>query len=250
MKTNKFEIYETYNYNIFKFKNGNRIPKDKIIDKLTDSIRKHGLQVPIVLNTENEIVEGQHRFLALKKLNKPVNYLISKAWKDHDDTIEINCTPTKWNALDFANNIAVRGNYDAKEALEIAETWYASTKGKLSKISTLEILMSGPSHFGLTKNLRDNRYTINKIQGYKIFDILNIMSRYESQTSPYAQVVTRSIKKLMNEFDKGLQKPILRKMCNDNYLRTFSKQNDQTDYMRKLYLEAKRKYKGVTLQAN
>ena len=68
MNIEKFNIYETKNYSLFKLLDSNREPNQRILKKLEASIKEIGIQIPIIVNTENEIVDGQHRFWTIQKL--------------------------------------------------------------------------------------------------------------------------------------------------------------------------------------
>ena len=68
MKTT-FSLGETKQYEKFRFLESNRAISVKKVNKFISSIKRQGLQIPIVINEDKFIVDGQHRFLALKKLN-------------------------------------------------------------------------------------------------------------------------------------------------------------------------------------
>lgn len=80
-------IRTTRDYNLFKFYSQNRCPgSNKTIEK---SIRQIDLTpyVPIVVNHEYYIVDGQNRFLSCKKMNLPVYYVVLPDTFDIDSSI-------------------------------------------------------------------------------------------------------------------------------------------------------------------
>ena len=156
MNIEKFNIYETKNYNLFKLLNSNREPNQRILNKLEKSIKKIGIQIPIIVNTENQIVDGQHRFWTLQKLGYVVPYIISKAWQKDEHTIDINNTSSNWTSLDYANFQMRKGNLEVKKALEIAKIWELETKGKLKPITSLELLMDSNTYNNLRIKLKNN----------------------------------------------------------------------------------------------
>ena len=62
MDIKKFTVHETKDYNLFKFLDTNREPNQRIINTLVKSIKENGIQIPIIVNPDKQIVDGQHRF--------------------------------------------------------------------------------------------------------------------------------------------------------------------------------------------
>ena len=60
-----FYVGKTKDYDMFEFLDTNRQPNDRMIKKLMKSIEENGIQIPIIVNKEKQIVDGQHRFWAL-----------------------------------------------------------------------------------------------------------------------------------------------------------------------------------------
>jgi hypothetical protein len=78
------QILSTTNYSMFKFSSLNRTPSDEHVRILANAIKKSNqLDVnPIVVTKDMQIVSGQHRFLAAKRLGVPIFYIV----KDVPDT--------------------------------------------------------------------------------------------------------------------------------------------------------------------
>lgn len=83
----KNPVYCTRDYSIFKFSSLNRQVNEQHIKELVAAIKKNNQldANPILVNSDFEIVSGQHRFLAAKKLNLPVYYI----QKDSEDIPDI-----------------------------------------------------------------------------------------------------------------------------------------------------------------
>ena len=237
---NSFKVDITENYKFFQFLDNNRKPNEKILGRLEKSIKENGIQIPIVLNHDNQIIDGQHRFWALKKLGYKVPYIISKTWKEDKHTIEINNTGSKWNAMDFANYAAESGNNDVEEAIKIAKRWEKETAKRLRPTTSLEILMEGRSHVGLLSKLKKLTYKLDRDRGMQVYDSLNEMSKHKMKASPYSSRIARSIK-IMNYDIDDLDEEVIEVMCTDNYIQNFNKENDQLEYLRDIYDEAKQK---------
>ena len=72
------KVYETKDYNKFSFVEGNRPIKTKTAQwkALVASIDEYGQLEPALVTKRFEIINGQHRLMACKKLGKPFKYII------------------------------------------------------------------------------------------------------------------------------------------------------------------------------
>lgn len=72
------------------------------INKLKDSITKNGyIGSPILVNEEFEILDGQHRFIALKEMGMEIPYEIRNI--SYNSIIDLNITQKKWAIEDYVN---------------------------------------------------------------------------------------------------------------------------------------------------
>lgn len=102
-------IYRTKNYLMFKFLHGNRDVDEAHVEKIKNSIKKIGyIMLPIAVNEQFQIIDGQHRFCALRDLSMPVDYYIAKD-ATIDQCIELNKIHNKWRIGDFIKSYADRG---------------------------------------------------------------------------------------------------------------------------------------------
>ena len=237
MEITNFKTHETKNYEMFEFLDTNREPSQRIINNLLKSIKQIGVQIPIIVNEDKYIVDGQHRFWALRQLGYVVPYIVSKAWKNDQHTIAINNTSCKWTAMDFANYASENGNLDVQEAIKIAKGWRKDSKNRLSLISGLEILMKGRSRNGLLSKLKNMTYRIDCKSGAEVFDTLVVMNEHQMKASPFSQKITRSIK-ILHHDKGGLNNDAINLMCQKNYIQNYSKENDQLEYFIDIYNEA------------
>lgn len=100
---------ETTNYDQFDFLPGNREVNKSNIDKIINSIRNHGyVGTPILVNKDFLILDGQHRFEALKQLGMPIPY----EFRDFDLKAiqDINSASKKWSILDHVKSLASLGH--------------------------------------------------------------------------------------------------------------------------------------------
>ena len=246
MDKKDFKVGFTKDYDMFDFLDSNRKPNKSIMAKLEKSIKDNGLQIPIIVNNKKQIVDGQHRFWALRKLGYTVHFIVSSAWRNDADTMEINNTGSRWNALDFANYAAENGNLDVHEALKIASQWEKETAKKLRPITTLEILMEGRTHAGLRTKLKKSTYKIDRNRGFQVYETLNEMSLHPDtvKANPYSARIARAIKPL-NYDEDDLNEEIISIMCEDSYIRAFDNETDQFEFLKDRYYKAVQKYQKL-----
>jgi len=105
------KIQKTKNYDMFKFLHGNRVLDNKRIGKLTGAIKDRDLLSvrPIVINEKNEIIDGQHRLEAAKKLGKPVYYIVGDAFTLEEVQV-LNQNNRNWSAKEFLTSFVAKGN--------------------------------------------------------------------------------------------------------------------------------------------
>lgn len=70
----KTKIEVSKDYDKFKFVHGNRPVDERHVKKLVNSMKENYIPTPIIINKKNEIVDGQHRYLACKQLGLDVYY--------------------------------------------------------------------------------------------------------------------------------------------------------------------------------
>jgi len=242
--TGDFKVGVTKDYEMFQFLDSNRQPNDRIVSKLEESIKQNGVQIPIIVNQQKQIVDGQHRFWALRRLGYKVPFIISQTWKEDKHTIEINNTGSRWNALDYANYAAVNGNLDVDEALKISRQWEKETQKKLRPISTLEILMEGRTHSGLRTKLKNSTYKIDRDRGFQVYESLNEMANHPMKANPYSARIVRAIKPL-NYDEDDLNEEIIAIMCEDSYIRAYDNESDMFEFLQDRYQSAKQKYERL-----
>lgn len=104
------QIKTTNNYEIFKIIKENReINYNKVMNLKSRLIEDKRQIIPIICNSNMEIIDGQHRFQALKELEWEVMYYIDDKVKTKD-LITINNTQKKWSLNDYIHFYASSGN--------------------------------------------------------------------------------------------------------------------------------------------
>lgn len=103
------EIYLASEYDQFKLISGNRdIRYNK---KLEESILKDGILRPIAVNSNMEILDGQHRYTIAKNHNLPLPYFVTVS-RVIDDIIDLNNAAHKWKVIDYVHKYKEEGLHD------------------------------------------------------------------------------------------------------------------------------------------
>lgn len=104
------KILTTENYSIFKKLPENRdVVDDAKVKRLMKDIQEHGLLNEILVNDRMQVLDGQHRLEALKRLNMPVSYrIINDAALP--EVIALNNTQTRWNTNNYIDAYARQGD--------------------------------------------------------------------------------------------------------------------------------------------
>lgn len=94
------------NYKVFKKLNGNRSINMKIVNRIIESIKKVGqIPVPIVVNENMEVIDGQNRLEAFEILGLPVYYVITNG-AGTSECIMLNINQTPWKLGDYIDTYA------------------------------------------------------------------------------------------------------------------------------------------------
>lgn len=103
------EILKTSSYGKFRHFAGNRSINEKNVEKIVESIKKIGwITNPILVTPKLEILDGQHRLEALKRLGMPVEYVIVN--NANTETVrEMNDKQYRWKSEDFTKSYADEG---------------------------------------------------------------------------------------------------------------------------------------------
>jgi hypothetical protein len=98
------ETQQTTDYDLFRTITSNREVDEKHVNKLVRAIRQKNLLHlnPIVCNNAMEVIDGQHRLEAARKLEVPVYYVMD-ANISRNDMATINSNAKNWNVMDYIN---------------------------------------------------------------------------------------------------------------------------------------------------
>jgi len=111
-------MLKTTEYSIFNFREDNREKIDVThINRLIESIKARNLleMRPITVNQDMEVLDGQHRLMAAKKLGVPIYYKIETELKA-EDIITLNVTK-HWTMGDYLNYYCKNGYVEYQKLL-------------------------------------------------------------------------------------------------------------------------------------
>ena len=97
---NKKQIHTTTNYSQFKNVEGNREINPRHVAKLVKAITEKDLQIPILVDQDMRVVDGQHRLEAYKELNNAVTFIIKKDF-DIKDIRKLNSVSKNWTLKQY-----------------------------------------------------------------------------------------------------------------------------------------------------
>lgn len=118
------QVYQTSNYDQFHINPSNRKVNDLQVRKLEKSLEVHGWEVGsyIVVNQHNEIIDGQHRWKAGRKLGIP--FLFIRESKADLQTIRIlNSNQKNWSTKDHLHGYAETGMEDYRKVINFMERY-------------------------------------------------------------------------------------------------------------------------------
>ena len=105
------QVLKTNDYSMFKHMNGNRNINKLHLKRLRESMSEKYIEVPIIVNSNNQIIDGQHRFEAAKELGKDV-YYIKVRNLNLDDVHRLNTNSKNWTAEEYMQGYCELGLED------------------------------------------------------------------------------------------------------------------------------------------
>lgn len=132
------KVYVTKDYSIFNFLECNRAVNQNQVKKIVKSIQEKGYYpVPILVDDNYTIIDGQHRFTALEQLNLPV-YYIKSAFID-TDCVYLNVNAKNWNIIDYVRFYASKGIDSYQKLLNLWDPYLADRQSVFHSFSALRL---------------------------------------------------------------------------------------------------------------
>ena len=103
------QVYTTTDYEKFKTLVANRAVNKLHVRRIRDSMYKKRLLCPIIVNESFEIIDGQHRFSALKEAGMPVEYIIVPGYGVYEVQV-LNTNMKNWSKADYLDAFCEMGH--------------------------------------------------------------------------------------------------------------------------------------------
>ena len=132
-------VQTTKNYARFKLLQGNRDLIEGNIKAVMNQISAFGQRQPIIINERNEIIDGQHRLEACRRLGLAVKYIVD-AGARIDHVISANIVGKKWSMLDYIKRFVAEGN---EHYVKLYEFMVEAKSAGIPSSSALQIVRQG-----------------------------------------------------------------------------------------------------------
>ena len=116
------EITQTNEYDLFKRLDGNRALNPAHYKRLKKSIEEESLTVPIIVNENFEIIDGQNRYKAWRELDLPIIYIKITGY-GLPQVQRLNSNIRNWSLDDYANSYCSLGNMEYFKYLEFRKKY-------------------------------------------------------------------------------------------------------------------------------
>lgn len=128
----------TTDYKIFKGIQGNRDLYPNHIEKLRAAIKQKNLlpYIPLLLNENMQVIDGQHRLEAARLEKLPVTYIVIPGLR-LEDVMNLNVNSKSWTTMDFVDAWIKSGKPDYQVMKDIA------VKNHMALSTVANLLMMG-----------------------------------------------------------------------------------------------------------
>ena len=138
---NKDKVFKTTNYAIFRSLRGNRSVNPLHVERLKKSMEKSHLLSPILVNEKHQIIDGQHRYEAMKELGLEISYIFADGY-GLEEVQTLNTNSANWRKTDYLNAFCDLGK---KEYLNFRKFW---RRYPMFGISACEALLTNKATLG------------------------------------------------------------------------------------------------------
>lgn len=118
------QIYGSTDYDNFVFRPANRIVDMAHVKRISENMKLNGyvgapIEVSETADGKLQIEDGQHRYMACRATNTPVQFMVVKPKTVYDIATQ-NSISKKWSTTDFINAYADDGNFSYKRLRNLA----------------------------------------------------------------------------------------------------------------------------------
>lgn len=164
----------TANYGLFGHLVGNRPINKKHVEDLIASIEENGwLHQPITVNEKFEIIDGQHRFEALKALKQPIEYVVVD--DANGKTCQaLNTNQKNWNIIDYVKFFADNGNDNYSWLIHLVRQYKSLGATAVMSAAANALTNSGGAY---ASKLKSGDFSVAKHERFEIENELFYMSQ-------------------------------------------------------------------------
>jgi hypothetical protein len=200
-------IISTKNYQIFKHIKGNRKLNQRHLGRLVGSIGTKNLlqQNPIIVNEKFQIIDGQHRLEAAKRLGVDIWYTVVEGG-ELGDVQRVNTYTRPWKSIEYLRSYVELGKETYIKIEELLKTYDVA-------LDTLFVFATGDSDLDMYDKFRDGVLTLNDEHFKQVEELLQVKDQLQPffiDSGHKSRVFARVIKKLHREglIDRLLEKTI------------------------------------------
>lgn len=161
---------ETLNYTQFKFDSNNREISERHVQKIKQSIKDFGYIAgrPVLVSPEFVIIDGQHRYLAMKELEMPIVYEVLTG-DSIQKVMALNANQAQWKIEDYIKSYANQGIECYRQLLRFEE------KYKLGLTKSIDVFFI--SKHGATNEIKKGKtFDFNK-QSDQVAEFINSLEK-------------------------------------------------------------------------
>lgn len=154
------QVDVTDEYDVFRRLPGNRAVSERHVQNLMDAMRENDLFVPILVNQDYEVIDGQHRLEARRRLGIPVPYY----WTDGlglPEVQKLNSTQKGWTNGDYTKAYIELGNQNY-----VQYEWFRRRYG-LPHIPSVWLLTGAEGKY-LSQIFKNGELVVRDLEGAKV----------------------------------------------------------------------------------
>lgn len=119
-------VFESNQYDLLTKLLGNRVIAPRNVENKKKLLEKNGFKSsnPVIVNSNGQIIDGQHRRLAAEDLNIAFKFTIDTSIIPEESlqtTIELNNSGKPWTIVDYINAYSENGNEEYKNLLDLCK---------------------------------------------------------------------------------------------------------------------------------
>lgn len=167
------KIQQTQDYTLFRRIKGNRVVSQPHVKRLLEAIKNDPQTItfnPIIVNEDMEVIDGQHRLEAIKKVDLPVYYI--QVDNIGLETVQkLNSISKMWSPMDYAKSFAENGNEDYRIYIDF-KVKFKFNHDVIMKYLALDVPMTGTL-------FKQGRFTVpNVARSYELATYLQDIEQF------------------------------------------------------------------------